>query len=415
MNSLFIVTNDYPYGLGDSNFVLPELPYLQESFEVTIISTSPEGEIRSELLDGIRYRHFQLKLTSVKKLKYFLLFFLNRFCLRELYDILKNSREHRPGRIYKSIEFFACAEEFYHFLKGTMDDELSEKRGIFLTYWCNAYSLSLLLHSSKYKNLKYATRLHGYDVYEERYAFGRQPFKNFINDRLDRLFFVSHNAREYYFRAHPRMERRKTFVSSLGVERMEPATSRTCGEEARILVSCSSTIPLKRVGLIIEALALFHVGTSVRWIHFGDGIDQKEMIRLAKEKLVDKQGISYEFKGETDNEEIKRFYEEERPDCFITTSSTEGSPVSVMEALACGIPIIGTAVGDIPCMIRQNGVLLPADPQKEEVAAALEKVLGASEAEKELMSRQSLEIWEERYDREKNEKEFVRELSRLLQ
>ena len=109
-----------------------------------------------------------------------------------------------------------------------------------------------------------------------------------------------------------------------------------------------------------------------------------------------------------------RFYLSEKPDCFITTSSTEGSPVSVMEALACGIPVIGTAVGDIPRMVRQNGVLLPANPQKEEVAAALEKILSASPAEKEFMSRQSLKIWEERYDREKHEREFVQELKKLL-
>lgn len=414
MNSLFIVTNDYPYGRGDSIFVLPELLYLRESFEVTVISTSLEEKIQAELLDGVKYRHFQLKLTAAKKLRYILRFFLNRFCLQELYDIIRNGREHRLGRIYKSIEFFACAEEFYHFLQETMDDELSEKKGIFLTYWCNACSMSLLLHSLKYQNLKHATRLHGYDVYEERYAFGRQPFKNFINDRLDKLFFVSHNAREYYFKVHPRLEREKTFVSSLGVERMVPGLCRTGGRQFFTLVSCSSTIPLKRVNLIIEALSLVQTEIPVKWIHFGNGTSQKEMIGLAREKLSNKAGVSYEYMGEIDNEEIKRFYLSEKPDCFITTSSTEGSPVSVMEALACGIPVIGTAVGDIPRMVRQNGVLLPANPQKEEVAAALEKIVSASPAEKEFMSRQSLKIWEEGYDREKNEREFVQELKKLL-
>ena len=69
MNSLFIVTNDYPYGRGDSIFVLPELPYLRESFEVTIISTSLEEKIQAELLDGVKYRHFQLELTELRDRK----------------------------------------------------------------------------------------------------------------------------------------------------------------------------------------------------------------------------------------------------------------------------------------------------------------------------------------------------------
>ena len=51
----------------------------------------------------------------------------------------------------------------------------------FYTFWCDEYTLSLIKH--KYKNHKYkvVSRLHGRDLYNERYAFGRQPFKNIIN------------------------------------------------------------------------------------------------------------------------------------------------------------------------------------------------------------------------------------------
>ena len=61
-------------------------------------------------------------------------------------------------------------------------------------------------------------------------------------------------------------------------------------------------------------------------------------------------------------------------DSFITTSSTEGLPVSIQEAMAAGIPIIGTNVGGIPEMIDGNGVLLSANPSNKEVAEAILRI-----------------------------------------
>lgn len=415
MNRLFIVTSDYPYSYssGDSNFALPELKYLKSNFQICVISTSDNTEVQAEILDDVEYRHFQLQLTWLKKIKYFFSFFAKQICRGELVDILKSSNKNTIGKIYKSIEFFACAEEFYRFLKQELNSELSEENSIFLNYWCNAYSLSLILHDGDYKTLKRVTRLHGCDLYEDRYTYGRQPFKKVINAGLDKLFFVSYNAREYYLKIHPELERSKTYVSSLGVEKR--SIKKLSGKEGRefLLVSCSSIIPLKRVELIIDALSLLESSILVNWIHFGDGSQQEEMIHLAEKKLGRSRKISFAFKGRVENEEVKKFYCEQRPDCFITTSSTEGSPVSVMEALACGIPVIGTTVGDIPFMINNNGILLSSNPEPKEVAIAIEKMVGSSLEERKKMRRASIKIWEERYSREKNENDFINELCKL--
>ena len=412
VDRLFIVTSDYPYSCssGDSNFVLPELKYLKDSFQVCVISTSDHTKIQSEILDDVEYRHFRLQLTWWKKIKYFFSFFTRRICRKELVEIVKNNSKNAIGKIYKSIEFYACAEEFYAFLKQELNAELSEEAGIFLNYWCNAYSLSLILHNGKYRNLKRATRLHGCDLYEDRYAYGRQPFKKIINAGMDKLFFVSYNAREYYLRIHPELERGKTYVSSLGVEKRIAVETDRKEEKGFLLVSCSSIIPLKRVELIIEALSLLEPSDSVDWVHFGDGSQQEAVTHLAEEKLGMKKKVSFTFKGRIKNEEVKKFYCEKRPDCFITTSSTEGSPVSVMEALACGIPVIGTAVGDIPYMIRDNGILLTENPDPKEVASAIEKMISCSGRERKEMRRESVRIWEERYSSEKNERDFIKEL-----
>lgn len=48
-------------------------------------------------------------------------------------------------------------------------------------------------------------------------------------------------------------------------------------------------------------------------------------------------------------------------DLIVLSSRTEGTPLVVMEALAAGVPVIGTAVGGVPDLLDHAGVLVPAE------------------------------------------------------
>jgi teichuronic acid biosynthesis glycosyltransferase TuaC len=63
-------------------------------------------------------------------------------------------------------------------------------------------------------------------------------------------------------------------------------------------------------------------------------------------------------------------------DALVFTSMQEGSPNAVKEALACNLPVVSVAVGDVP--LRLSGVKgceLCPDDRAETIAAALERVL----------------------------------------
>lgn len=63
-------------------------------------------------------------------------------------------------------------------------------------------------------------------------------------------------------------------------------------------------------------------------------------------------------------------------DALICTSMQEGSPNSVKEALACNLPVVSVAVGDVPFRLRGvSGCELCPDDQPETIAAALLRVL----------------------------------------
>ena len=77
--------------------------------------------------------------------------------------------------------------------------------------------------------------------------------------------------------------------------------------------------------------------------------------------------------GQIDHDDVLDWFEENPADVIINVSSSEGLPVSIMEAFSYGIPVIATAVGGMPEIVSEDcGVLLDADFQPEELATILE-------------------------------------------
>jgi glycosyltransferase involved in cell wall biosynthesis len=50
-------------------------------------------------------------------------------------------------------------------------------------------------------------------------------------------------------------------------------------------------------------------------------------------------------------------------DVFVLSSNWEGNPLAVMEAMAAGLPVISTAVGGVPDLVRsgEQGILVPPE------------------------------------------------------
>lgn len=53
-----------------------------------------------------------------------------------------------------------------------------------------------------------------------------------------------------------------------------------------------------------------------------------------------------------------------RGDVYLLTSHVEGLPLSVLEAMAAGLPVISTNVGGMPDLVKDNGVLIADEDQE---------------------------------------------------
>lgn len=96
--------------------------------------------------------------------------------------------------------------------------------------------------------------------------------------------------------------------------------------------------------------------------------------RGALETAAAQQGVRVTFLGTRSHDELPGLLNQ--ASVFILPSHYEGNPKALIEAMACGMPVIGTRAPGIEEIIvhRQNGYL--CGPSAGEIAAALRDVLG---------------------------------------
>jgi len=125
----------------------------------------------------------------------------------------------------------------------------------------------------------------------------------------------------------------------------------------------------KRHCVLLRAVAdLRRKGVPVRLVLVGDGALRGELEDLARSLGV---AGNTEFLGaRRDVPELMRTF-----DVFALSSRSEGLPLTVLEAMASGLPVVSTDVGSIGEVVAQGKTGFLAPPNSpEQLAAALEKV-----------------------------------------
>jgi len=173
------------------------------------------------------------------------------------------------------------------------------------------------------------------------------------------------------------------------------------------IVSCSSIILLKRVKLLLKGIILaaqLRPEKKFKWSHFGDGPEMGTIQEMLKQLPNNAAG---NLVGFIPNDLLMLFYKNNPVDVFVNVSESEGgSPVSIMEAISCGIPAIVTNVGGNPEIVTdENGILLSADPTAQEIAQALIVMLDNRNTV--IVKRKAARgVWKEKYNAKHNFNKF---------
>lgn len=163
--------------------------------------------------------------------------------------------------------------------------------------------------------------------------------------------------------------------------------------ENSVIVLTSSRLVVKNgVADIIKALT--RVPENFCLLICGNGPLEESLKQLAKELNLEKR---VRFAGYKSHAELPKILK--AGDIFIRPSITEGLGNSFLEAMATGLPTIGTLVGGIPDFLTDNVTGLVCQPQDlESIAQAILRASRLISEEKMEMQKNAMKLINERYN-----------------
>lgn len=174
-------------------------------------------------------------------------------------------------------------------------------------------------------------------------------FKKLNHKKLIRVIGVSEFASRRFKEIFSASDVR-TIYNPVDIECYDLST-KTGHEEIRF-INVARFYPVKNHKLLIDAFSLVCKKiANVQLYLVGDGQEYEKIQAYVLEKNI---GEKVHFMGY--REDVSELLMQS--DIFVMSSLSEALPVSVIEALAAGLPVVATRVGGLPELVSDNGILV---------------------------------------------------------
>ncbi len=362
--TLILLTESFPFGTKET-FLESEMNFLADRFSaIHIFPLHGTESCRPQASHVTVHEPFlpfhikdQRKLLPAGLLNWSPLAFMFReFFLKSVYKHPKQIRVWLAALLVFRAAF--ANKERLSELSSLLNDQ-----SVLYSYWGDKLAVFIPFLRKISPGFTSVVRFHGTDLYEERKA-GYIPFRSVLFPTIDHFVFISEDGKKYLTRKYLQwVHNQHLFRLGVPDQGINPQ-GKPC---VLHLVSCSYMVPVKRIPLLIEALML--IDMPVKWTHIGSGSQWEEVDRLVK-KLP--QNVEAELMGALKNSEVIEYYRQTPIDIFMNVSESEGVPVSIMEALSFGIPVIATNAGGTGEIVDEAvGTLLPVAITADELAPAI--------------------------------------------
>ncbi len=404
MKKIIIFTDKYPYGRAET-FLEAEMKYFCDSFEQIIIFPFQKDDcetiritpgnviVREPLFRNIKRKRIELLYKGIfntSKIKIF------------LQEGFRSQVWKSPSKFRIWLTHFLMIRAIMSFIRKRELIRLFNETDLLFFNWGLRWSQILPFLPEDIKP-KIVVRFHGSDLYENLNS-DYIPWRKEQIKRISSLIAVSEAGKNYISIKYG-VPQHKIFLARIGTS--DYGLNPFSKTDTIRIVSCSNIVPVKRVDLIVKILKYLKIKTE--WIHFGSGPLRKKVVALTKEVPGH---ITCQIRGEVNRGELMEFYRNISVDLFINVSCSEGVPVSVMEALSFGIPVIATNAGGTPEIVSEkNGIVIPIEFNPETVAENIERLINSDNYSN--LRKGARKTWEEKCREEKLYPYFIEYLKNL--
>jgi len=287
----------------------------------------------------------------------------------------KNAMQVLKDNIHKidinsDILFFHDIITPYH-LKKTEKKLWDSKKKVLVLHSNGEVFKMLFLYYPKLKSNKKSK-----SFYEDKIAI------NTLKD-IDKIVLLSEFSKKMFLNIYPYFESKVEVVAN-GINYIESSEKDLKVDSKFIFTSVGTVGFRKGHDVIIDAVSL--IEKDLRDLFTINIIGDGDILDALKRKCIDRDITNIIFFG--NRKDVKNFLSES--DCFLLASRDEGLPIAIIEAMAMNLPIIGTEVGGVPDLVKNNhnGFLIKPN-NKFELKEAIEKMLKMSRVEVEEFGKNS--------------------------
>lgn len=363
-----LITSRFPYGTGEQ-FLETELPHwLGSGARLTIVpekNDTPQIPPRPRLPgidvdDRLRRRWTSPLWRAVAVVDTL----TGPLLWRELAQVRELGRLTRPV-----VAFVARTGVQVALVRRFLRDHYRDADLVY-TYWLAPSATAAALEHAAGTVHHTISRGHNYDLYEDKHPTGHHPFIRQVTDCFDAVQPISAAGGEFLVDRYG-FRPQTVLVNRLGVTLVEGSETSSPSPSGELTVMSVSTMSrFKRLHLLIDALAVLHEQhpeMTLRWVHAGDGPLHDD---LAAQVSTTLQGVDVQWLGILPHDELLEYYRNHQVDLLVNTSSSEGIPVSMMEAMAREVPVLGTDVGGVREIVPPDW-LMTANPSAEHIAQTI--------------------------------------------
>lgn len=220
---------------------------------------------------------------------------------------------------------------------------------------------------------------HGYDVYELAFIYDSltENIKKALS-AADRVITVSTKNRDVLIEKLGVPENKiKIIPNGYNPElfslkdKQKSRKKLSLPEDAKIVISVGKLHPVKGFDNLIRSAKMLEKD-DMKFYIIGDGPEMDNLSNMIKELSLEK---NVKLIGNRSHDEIPDWIA--ASDIFVLPSRSEGNPTVMFEALGCGKPFIGTDVGGVTDIIKDEkiGLVVKRDDPGE-LAGAIKTALG---------------------------------------